>query len=91
MRVVSVETLAGESRNAAVFNLNVAAAPEFYANGVLVHNSCAALRYGVMSRPEASIPGQRSESDDPRRAFLDRVLEREREGYYEPENIYINV
>jgi hypothetical protein len=29
-----------------VFNLTVDGAPEFYANGVLVHN-CDALRYGI--------------------------------------------
>lgn len=38
-----------------VYNLSVEDCPEFFANGVLVHN-CDALRYLVVSRPEAPKP-----------------------------------
>ena len=37
---------------ATVYNLQVEEAPEFYANGVLVHNS---IRYGIMSRPPLTV------------------------------------
>jgi hypothetical protein len=51
----------------------------------------AALRYGVMSRPDATAPGEKPESEDPRRAFLDRIEAREREGYVEERNVYVIV
>ena len=37
-----------------VYNLEVEGEPEYYANGILVHN-CESLRYFVMSRPGVSI------------------------------------
>jgi phage terminase large subunit len=45
VRVLSVTV---EPTKQAVYNLTVAQVPEFYANGILVHNSMDALRYGVM-------------------------------------------
>lgn len=42
---------------ATVYNLQVDGVPEFYANGVLVHNS---IRYGVMSRPR---PGEKPKKE----------------------------
>lgn len=49
---------------AVVYNLSVKDEPEFYANGVLVHNS---IRYGCMSRP---ILSKKTQSE------LDRLAER---------------
>jgi hypothetical protein len=51
----------------------------------------AALRYGVMSRPDATAPGEGPESEDPRRAFLDRIIRKEREGLHDPEYVYVDV
>lgn len=39
---------------APVYNLAIDGVPEFYANGVLVHN-CESIRYGIMSRPVAGV------------------------------------
>jgi len=44
-----------------VYNISVEGEPEYFANGVLVHN-CESLRYGLMSRPspnegESFLPG----------------------------------
>jgi hypothetical protein len=44
-----------------------------------------------MSRPDATAPGEKPESEDPRRAFLDRIEAREREGYVEERNVYVIV
>lgn len=51
-RVVSSRRRSGRAE---VFNLTVAEAHEYFANGVLVSN-CDALRYGVMTRPRPTPP-----------------------------------
>jgi hypothetical protein len=49
-----------DAGTARVYNLTVAGAPEFYANGVLVHNCMDAERYAIAwaKAPEAVIDDQ---------------------------------
>lgn len=43
-----------DAGRSSVFNLTVADQPEFFANGVLVHNCADALRYLVMAVPASA-------------------------------------
>lgn len=52
---VRVERVVSLPRKHRVYNLTVADTPEFFANGILVHNSMDALRYGVMELARPTI------------------------------------
>jgi hypothetical protein len=43
-----VLSVTAEAQPQAVYNLTVSNVPEFYANGILVHNSMDALRYALV-------------------------------------------
>lgn len=59
---IHIQKVSKLKRRADVYNLDVEDVPEFYANGILVHNSMDALRYATMSvkheRPFIGIRGK---------------------------------
>lgn len=64
--------------NADVFNLTVTDCPEFFANGLLVHNCYDALGYGLWLRPRG-VPGVPREPDR-HQLVLDAAGQREARG-----------
>lgn len=52
---MSVVSVIADHQRRPVYDLTVDGEPEFFANGILVHNS---LRYLLLSRPRASRPAR---------------------------------
>jgi len=58
-----------------VYDLTVQGEHEFYANGILVHNSLDALRYILNSRPPVPLEDE-EEDDDPHAVYAERRIRR---------------
>ena len=72
-RLVRVSVLSNSfGEPAPVYNLSVSDVPEFFANGILVHN----CRYILVSHPEPSRP---EGDDEDKRPMVDRIRERVKE------------
>lgn len=71
MRVLGIY----DAGTALVHNLTVYGAPEYFAEGVLVHNCLDALRYGLMSMPVAASKERDPEKDESpaQRAFREDI------------------